>query len=75
LRLHWKTGDRLEFSVDPSGRVIIERAADEVRELRGLLHRPGRPPVSIEEMDEAIRRQVTKDHARVTGGPPLFEQL
>lgn len=55
-RLDWKTGDRLDFTVDASGRVIVELATGDVRELRGLLHRPGRKPVSVEEMNEAIRR-------------------
>lgn len=55
-RLNWKTGDRLDFTVDASGRVIVELATGDIRELRGLLHRPGRTPVSVEEMNQAIRR-------------------
>lgn len=63
-RLHWKTGDRLEFSVDSSGRVIVELATGDIRDLRGLLHRPGRKPVSVEQMDEAIRRRAADDFRR-----------
>jgi AbrB family looped-hinge helix DNA binding protein len=54
-RLDWKTGDRLDFTVDASGRVIVELATGDIRGLRGLLHRPGRRPASVEEMNEAIR--------------------
>jgi len=63
-RLNWKTGDRLDFTVDASGRVIVELATGDIRDLRGLLHRPGRRPVSVEEMNEAIRRSAA---ARFTG--------
>ncbi len=55
-RLNWKTGDRLDFTIDTSGRVIVELATGDIRELRGLLHRPGRKPASVEQMNEAIRR-------------------
>lgn len=66
-RLRWRTGDRLDFTVDASGRVIVELATGDVRELRGLLHRPGRAPVSVEEMNEAIDRHVAEDFARASG--------
>ena len=36
-RLHWKTSDRLDFTVDASGRAIVELATGDIRELRGLL--------------------------------------
>lgn len=63
-RLHWKSGDRLDFTVDPSGRVVVELAAGDVRELRGILHRRGRAPVSVDEMNEEIRRHVAEDFGR-----------
>jgi AbrB family looped-hinge helix DNA binding protein len=68
-RLRWKTGDRLDFEIDASGRVVVELAVGDVRDLRGLLHRSGRRPVSVEEMDEGIRRHVAKAHRRATGDP------
>lgn len=66
-RLDWKSGDRLDFTVDASGRVIVELATGDVRELRGLLHRPGTSPVSVEEMNEAIRRHIADDFVRAAG--------
>lgn len=66
-RLSWKTGDRLDFTVDASGRVIVELATGDIRELRGLLHRPGREPVSVEAMNEAIRRGAAAGFARAEG--------
>ena len=48
-----KTGDRLDFIVDGS-RVVLRPGTRDLRSLRGLLHRPGRKPVSLEAMDAAI---------------------
>lgn len=66
-RLNWKTGDRLDFTVDASGRVIVELATGDIRELRGFLYRPGRKPVSVEEMDEAIRRSAAAEFPGAKG--------
>ncbi|GGH04524.1 AbrB/MazE/SpoVT family DNA-binding domain-containing protein [Silvibacterium dinghuense] len=50
-----KAGDRLEFVRNQrTGRYEIIPATISVRSLEGMLHRPGRKPVSIEEMNEAI---------------------
>ena len=63
--LHLRTGDQLDFVVEDE-RVFIEPAASDVRRLRGLLHRPGRKAVSVEEMDEGIGRYVGQKLARST---------
>lgn len=49
-------GDRLDFVIE-GGKVVLEPASGDVRALKGMLHRPGRPPVSVEEMAEAARRR------------------
>lgn len=49
------------MSIDGAGRVVVRQAEDapaaghDVRELRGLLKRPGRRPVTLAQMDAAIR--------------------
>ena len=48
------TGDRVSFVVQNDGTVIVKPIVRHVRELGGLLHRPGRRPVSIGQMDEGI---------------------
>ncbi len=63
-RLNWKPGDRLDFTVEASGRVIVKLATGDIRELRGLLYRPGRKAVSMEEMDEAIRDHAAAEFTR-----------
>jgi len=48
------TGDRLSFVVLDDGSVVVRPLTRHVRELGGLLHRPGRRTVSLPEMDQAI---------------------
>ena len=55
-----KPGDQIDFVLDASGEVRLRPGAYDVGELRGLLHRAGRPPVSVEEMEEAITRRGRK---------------
>jgi len=55
-----KRGDALDFVVQESGDVLIRPAVEDVRKLKGLLHRPGRAPVSMEEMAKAIRARGRK---------------
>lgn len=48
------TGDRLSFVVHEDGTVIVKPITHHVRELGGLLHRPGQRPVSMGEMEKGI---------------------
>jgi antitoxin PrlF len=50
------TGDSLDFVIDPAGQVRVRVASRDVGALKGLLHRPGRPAVSLAAMDQAIRK-------------------
>ena len=50
-------GDRVDFVVTDDGTVVLRPATADVRELKGLLHRPGRAPLSVEEMNAIIRRR------------------
>jgi antitoxin PrlF len=52
--LHLTRGDRVDFVVHEGGRVELRRAGTALEHVRGMLHRPGARPVSIEEMDAAI---------------------
>ncbi|MCP2732692.1 AbrB/MazE/SpoVT family DNA-binding domain-containing protein [Limnofasciculus baicalensis] len=54
LKLH--PGDRIRFIIAPDGRVYIQPLHIQVEELSGILHKPNRKPVSIEEMNEAIEQ-------------------
>jgi antitoxin PrlF len=56
-RLGLEAGDQIEFVFEaPGDRVVLRPGNRDPAGLRGLLHAPGRRPVSLREMDEAIRR-------------------
>jgi AbrB family looped-hinge helix DNA binding protein len=52
-----KPGDRIDFVLDADGEVRVRAGRFDVQDLKGLLHRPGRRPVSLETMNEAIARR------------------
>jgi antitoxin PrlF len=52
------TGDRLNFIVQEDGTVMVKPLTRHVRELGGLLRRPGQRPVSISQMDAGIARRM-----------------
>jgi len=53
--LHLHPGDRLDFVIRDDGDVVLRPAVTDVRDLKGLLHQPGRPPVSLRAMRRVIR--------------------
>ena len=55
--LRVKPGDQVDFVIDDDGRVLVRAGTTDIGELRGLLHRPGRRPVTLAQMDAAIARQ------------------
>ena len=48
--LRIRPGDMVEFIIDRDGQVLIRSASRDVGELKGLLYKPGRRPVTLEEM-------------------------
>jgi len=50
-------GDRLDFVVEHEGRVVLRAGVADVSDLKGLLHRSGRRPVTVEAMNAAVARQ------------------
>jgi AbrB family looped-hinge helix DNA binding protein len=50
-------GDQMDFVIQDDGQVIVRPAAVDVRTLRGILAKPGRKPVSVAQMNAAIRRR------------------
>ncbi|MGH7901641.1 MAG: AbrB/MazE/SpoVT family DNA-binding domain-containing protein [Thermodesulfobacteriota bacterium] len=55
LDLH--PGDLVDFIVKEDGEVIIRPTVEDVREMKGILFRPGRKPVSIKDMNKVIRER------------------
>ncbi len=56
LGLH--TGDKLEFVINKNGEALFRPVTKKVDDVFGRLHKPGRKPVSIEEMDAVIKQKM-----------------
>ena len=54
-KLKLKPGDRIELHVQPDGKVVLIPLNVDILEFKGMLGRPRRR-LSIEQMDEAIRK-------------------
>jgi antitoxin PrlF len=50
-------GDRVDFVVKDDGTVVLRPATVDVRELKGLLHKKGLKPLSVDDMNAIIRRR------------------
>lgn len=72
--LHLSEGDRVEFLIEPEGGVRLRPLTGSVRNLFGILHRPGMSPLSVEEMDEAIGRYIAEDNERIRRGGSREDQ-
>lgn len=55
-QLHLRPGDAVEFLIARDGEIRVKAGQADVRELFGCLRRPGRRPVSLTRMDQAIAR-------------------
>ena len=50
-------GDRVDFLVKDDGTVVLRPATVDVRDLRGMLHRKGLRPLTVDQMNAIIRRR------------------
>jgi antitoxin PrlF len=66
--LHLQAGDKVEFVLEPEGRVEVRPVSRSFRSVLGLLHQPGMTPATVEEMDEAIGRHLAEDDERIQKG-------
>lgn len=62
-RMGLGTGDRIEFVELDAGGFAIKPANDDVRSLKGLLRKPGKP-VSVDDMNAAIRQRAVTGYRR-----------
>lgn len=54
-QLDLKVGDRIDFIVKDSGEAVIRRVSRSAAEVQGMLAHRGRAPISVKQMDEAVR--------------------
>ncbi|MEW5745624.1 MAG: type II toxin-antitoxin system PrlF family antitoxin [Nitrospirota bacterium] len=55
--LHLNPGDKINFVIQNDGKVVLQPATVDIKELEGILHRPGMKPVSTEQMQAAIKKR------------------
>lgn len=53
--MHLHPGDKIDFVIKEDGEVYVRPVVLDARELKGLLKKSGRKPVSLKEMDEAVK--------------------
>ncbi len=54
--LKLRPGDRIDYVVEENGRVLIRSRTLDIRDLAGLLQRPGQRRLSVEEMNRTVGR-------------------
>jgi AbrB family looped-hinge helix DNA binding protein len=62
-KLKLAPGSRVDFVEQPDGSFLMRRKTGDIRELYGILKYDG-PPLSIEEIDEALGRAIAEDFKR-----------
>lgn len=55
-RLRLRAGSRVNFVLDRKGSLTLKPVKTDVRSLRGIIKSPLGRPITIEEMNEAIKR-------------------
>ena len=56
LKLH--TGDKIEITLTGKREAVIRPISKKVDDIFCMLHKPGRKPVSLEEIDNAIKNRM-----------------
>ncbi|SJM89930.1 Transcriptional regulator, AbrB family [Crenothrix polyspora] len=54
-------GDKIEFVITEKNEVMLRAITKKVDDMFGALYKPGRSPVSIEDMNAAIAQKIRKD--------------
>jgi len=60
-----KPGDKIQYFIEPDGRVSLLPKSLSVRDLTGVLPKPTRT-VTVEEMDEAVRKMAAENFLKGT---------
>ena len=56
------TGDKLEFTLSDNGEAFLRPVTKKVDNVFGMLYRPGRKAVLIEEMDAALKSKIRNEN-------------
>jgi len=64
--LRLKSGDEVEFVVQPEGAALMIPKTGRLADLKGFLPRPQRA-LTVEEINEGVRRHLTRKYRRARG--------
>ena len=53
-------GDKIDFIIQEDGEVYVRPVTLDVRQLKGQMKKLGRKPVSLKEMEKAVRKRAGK---------------
>lgn len=53
-------GDKIDFVIREDGEVYVRPVILDLRELKGRLKEPGRKPVTLKEMEQAVQKRAGK---------------
>jgi AbrB family looped-hinge helix DNA binding protein len=53
-------GDKIDFVIREDGEVYVRPVILDVRDIKGRMKVPGRKPVSLREMEKAVRKRAGK---------------
>jgi hypothetical protein len=62
-RLRLRPGSKIVFEEQPNGDFVIRKKTGDIMDLKGMFPKPERP-LSIEELDDALAREVSERDAR-----------
>jgi antitoxin PrlF len=65
-KLGLKAGAKLHFNLMPDGTISVRAKTGTLKDLAGILHRPGRPAATLEEMNAAVARAAVARFKRGT---------
>jgi len=65
-RLRLREGDKVRFTAEDGGRIVMARAGHSIRDMFGILGEPPRN-LTLEEMDEVIRQAAVDRFLRAVG--------
>lgn len=63
-KLNLRPGDKVNFVETNEGEIKIHPQKKSIKDLRGILHRPGQKAKSVEDMNEGIREYLKEKYQK-----------
>lgn len=55
--LKLQPGDKIDFIIEDKGKVVLEPATLDVKDIEGVLYSPRRKAISVEDMKMAVKKR------------------